>query len=207
MKLSTNELLPSFQHVHWRVLSGLCCVFPLLSLVLMFFIPESPAWLVTQGRLSEARRALRQLRGADYDIEQEFSRLTRQVQITTRKVRNIKPVHLIRSYELTKTARSKPEIGNWREKAKSVLVKCQRPDVLKPLILMTILMFCQQFSGTATISYYAYEVMASTGSNIDKSDATIIYGVTRLAATFIGALLLRRRLVHSGCGVHNISPY
>ena len=38
------------QHVHWRVLSGLCCVFPLLSLVLMFFIPESPAWLVTQGQ-------------------------------------------------------------------------------------------------------------------------------------------------------------
>ena len=77
----------------------------------------------------------------------------------------------------------------------------------KPLILMTILMFCQQFSGTATISYYAYEVMASTGSNIDKSDATIIYGVTRLLATFIGALLLRRRLVHSGCGLHNMSPY
>ena len=78
---------------------------------------------------------------------------------------------------------------------------------MKPLILMTILMFCQQFSGTATISYYAYEVMASTGSNIDKSDATIIYGVTRLAASFIVALLLRRRLIHSGSEVHNMTTY
>ena len=74
----------------------------------------------------------------------------------------------------------------------SLLVRVSRPDVLKPLILMTLLMFFQQFSGTATISYYAYEVMASTGSNIDQSDATIIYGVVRLLATLIGALLLRR---------------
>ena len=57
---------------------------------------------------------------------------------------------------------------------------------------MTLLLFFQQFSGNATISYYAYEVMASTGSNIDKSDATIIYGVVRLIATIIAALLLRR---------------
>ena len=62
----------------------------------------------------------------------------------------------------------------------------------KPLVLMTLLMFFQQFSGTATITYYAYEVMSSTGSDIDKSDATIIYGVIRLLATLLGALLLRR---------------
>ena len=58
--------------------------------------------------------------------------------------------------------------------------------MFKPLILMTMLMFFQQFAGTATITYYAYEVMASTGSNIDKSNATIIYGLTRLLATLIG---------------------
>ena len=97
----------------------------------------------------------------------------------------------LRSYELTKTARPNPEIGSWRA-GESRIAKLTRPDVLKPLILMTLLMFFQQFSGTATISYYAYEVMASTGSNIDQSDATIIYGVVRLLATFIGALLLRR---------------
>ena len=43
----------SSQHVSWRLLAGLCCVFPLLSLVLMFCIPESPAWLVTQGNSFE----------------------------------------------------------------------------------------------------------------------------------------------------------
>ena len=89
------------QAVSWRVLAGFCCVFPLLSSVLLLLIPESPSWLVTQGRqcrhhqprhqhrpphapgrLVEARRALQWLRGRDYDIEQEFSRLTRSYEVT-----------------------------------------------------------------------------------------------------------------------------
>ena len=84
--------------VSWRVLAGFCCVFPLLSSGLLLLIPESPSWLVTQGRhhqprhqhrpphapgrLVEARRALQWLRGRDYDIEQEFSRLTRSYEVT-----------------------------------------------------------------------------------------------------------------------------
>ena len=106
--------------------------------------------------------------------------------------RGILSPRVLRSYELTKTLRSKPETESWRNSLESLLSKLSRPDVLKPLVLMTLLMFFQQFAGTATISYYAYEVMASTGSSIDQSDATIIYGVVRLLATLIGALLLRR---------------
>ena len=53
-------------------------------------------------------------------------------------------------------------------------------------------MFFQQFSGTSNLTYYPNKVMDSTGSNMDKSDATIIFGVVKLMATLLGALLLRR---------------
>ena len=123
--------------------------------------------------MSEARKALRQLRGSQYDIEPEFSKLTK-------------------SYERTKTVKDQSGAKTLKRSAVEILAKVRRPDVYKPLILMTLLMFFQQFSGTATITYYAYEVMSSTGSDIDQSDATIIYGVIRLLATLLGALLLRR---------------
>ena len=83
--------------VHWRVLAGCCTVFPVLSMVLLFFIPESPSWLVTQGiynqhcrrgtnaspgRLVEARKALQWLRGADFDITEELDKLEKSFQVT-----------------------------------------------------------------------------------------------------------------------------
>ena len=36
-------------YIPWRTLAACCSVFPVLSMVLLCFIPESPAWLVTQG--------------------------------------------------------------------------------------------------------------------------------------------------------------
>ena len=59
----------------WRWLAGVSCVFPVLSVLLLGFIPESPAWLVTQGRLDEARKGLVWLRGTNYDISEEFNKL------------------------------------------------------------------------------------------------------------------------------------
>jgi MFS family permease len=47
---------------NWRLMFGLACV-PAAALFLgMLFQPESPAWLITHGRLDDARRAPRRLR-------------------------------------------------------------------------------------------------------------------------------------------------
>jgi len=40
-----------------------CAVFPILSGFLLFFVPESPQFLVEKGRMEEARKALAWFRG------------------------------------------------------------------------------------------------------------------------------------------------
>ena len=67
---------------------------------------------------------------------------------------------------------------NWSQ-LNDIKSKIQRPDVYKPLMLMFLLMFCQQFSGVATLTYYAVSIMEESGSGIDSYDATILYGVIR----------------------------
>ena len=148
----------------WRWLAGVSCVFPVLSIVFLGFIPESPAWLVTQGRLAEARKALVWLRGNLCDISEEFSKLEA-------------------SYAKTQKGKEKEGVDKKvsLENIQQIFLKLSRPDVFKPLLLVTTLSALQQFTGTATTTYYAVEVLEvmGEGGGLDKYNATIIYGLIR----------------------------
>lgn len=51
---------------NWRVMLGVLSIPSLVYLVLtIFFLPESPRWLVSKGRMVEAKKVLQRLRGRD----------------------------------------------------------------------------------------------------------------------------------------------
>ena len=54
----------------------------------MFFMPETPYYLITKGRLDVAEKSLSWLRGKNYDIKHELEELqaTHQEQIKTGSV-------------------------------------------------------------------------------------------------------------------------
>lgn len=62
----------------WRIPLGLFYIVPTIVLSLIFFTPESPRWLLKQGRTEEARENLRKLRVGRFteeQIELEFREL------------------------------------------------------------------------------------------------------------------------------------
>lgn len=51
---------------NWRVMLGVLSIPSLIYLTLtIFFLPESPRWLVSKGRMLDAKRVLQQLRGRE----------------------------------------------------------------------------------------------------------------------------------------------
>ena len=63
-------LLPS-----WRLLAWLQIIPCGLFGVSAYFVPNSPYWLVEQGRQEDAAIALRQLRGPHYDLAAELAEM------------------------------------------------------------------------------------------------------------------------------------
>lgn len=62
----------------WRLMLGLGVVPAAVLLAGMFFLPESPRWLVGAGRRDEARDVLRRSRGSDEEVEEELGAITGQ---------------------------------------------------------------------------------------------------------------------------------
>ncbi|XP_075212809.1 facilitated trehalose transporter Tret1-like [Lycorma delicatula] len=60
------------------VLSGLI---PVLFIVAFFQAPETPVYLLRKGRRTEAQRALRLLRGSEYEVDLELNEMQREMDV------------------------------------------------------------------------------------------------------------------------------
>lgn len=71
----------------WLIPFGLMFVWPVLTLLLSFLVPESPRWLVRKGRYEDAVKSLRYINGAedDYPAEEEAKFLLETVEQDTVK--------------------------------------------------------------------------------------------------------------------------
>lgn len=59
--------------LHWRILTALLMVLPALTVILVWRLPETPAYLFTNGKLEAAKQALIYFNGPSYDIVKELT--------------------------------------------------------------------------------------------------------------------------------------
>jgi MFS family permease len=124
------------KYVTWRVLSGILLVFPTLMAVWMFFMPESPVFLISKGRRDDAKKALLFLRGPHIDVEPELLTIEQNVE-ASKHVGSVGFVTLISD--------------------KVYLI---------PILLSMVLMFLQQFSGVNAVISYAVQIFKVGSSKL-----------------------------------------
>ncbi|XP_037050880.1 facilitated trehalose transporter Tret1-2 homolog [Bradysia coprophila] len=168
--------------VTWQVLSGVSTIIPLLALICMLFMPESPNYLVSKSKPEQAVKCLAKLRGSTVNVQREVD----QMQLSVNKAK----------------ANSK------KSSARDTLSALLSPATLKPFAILTIYFGMYQFSGVNTITFYAVEIFQETGTTMNKTTCTIMLGVVRLIFTIIACIAMRKYgrrtltfISGIGCGV------
>ncbi|KAJ5752599.1 hypothetical protein N7520_009516 [Penicillium odoratum] len=144
----------------WRIPVAIQLVPGGLMLIGLFFLKESPRWLMKQGRQDEALHALAYIRNEPEDSEEVQKELAE--------------IYTAVDEELQAT-----EGVTWKE--------CLKKSNRYRFFLGSTIMFWQQFSGTNSIGYYAPQIFESIGISSTHSSlfATGIYGTVKVVATAI----------------------
>ena len=170
--------------VSWNVCAAISGILPLAALLLMFFFPETPSYLISRSRPEKARKALQQFRGSTCNVNQEMETL-----INFSNKNNIK------------------RLTGFREIVNALL----KPNAVRPFALLFLYFLIYQWSGTNVITFYAVEIFKDSGATLNKYLAAVILGVVRLVSTIAACILCRRcgrrplTMVSSvGCGLSMI---
>ncbi|KAF7948333.1 uncharacterized protein EAE97_003744 [Botrytis byssoidea] len=160
-------------------------LFPAIILFVgILFMPFSPRWLVHHGREAEARKVLAQLRNLPQDhelVEIEFLEIKVQSLFEKRSIAELWPG----LQELTWTNTAKLQFV-----AIGSLFKTK--PMFKRVIVATVTMFFQQWTGINAILYYAPTIFASLGlsGNTISLLATGVVGIVMFIATIPSVLYI-----------------
>ncbi|XP_067634128.1 facilitated trehalose transporter Tret1-like [Eurosta solidaginis] len=162
-------LLGYFIRKDWQLIAILCCAYQFLALRCVIPMPESPSWLVSKGRIAEAKQALNYFRGLEKsseitnaEVQAEFDLLQKSIQL----VDGVK---------------------------KPPFLECLRqPEVYKPLLILMGLFAFQQLTGIFVVIVYAVQISQEAGVNIDPFMSAIFVGLGLVVTTCIMPVILER---------------
>ncbi|CAK1595625.1 unnamed protein product [Parnassius mnemosyne] len=132
---------------HWRTVA-LLSLFPyIISLIITFTWPESPAWLVSRKEFDKSEQAFYWLRGHSDEAEKEL-------------------------YELIKAQKDKPTViknSSFNEKVVDFLKKFTRKDFVKPVVIIALSGLLIETSCRHIFPAYASQIIGEVTGNKSQS--------------------------------------
>ncbi|KAJ8763442.1 hypothetical protein K2173_002325 [Erythroxylum novogranatense] len=177
-------------HLGWRFMLGIGAVPSVFMALGVLAMPESPRWLVMQGRLGDAKQVL-----------DKTSDTPEEAQLRLMEIKEAAGIPEDCNDDIVKVQKKSHGEGVWRE-----LFLHPTPTVRHILICGVGIHFFQQASGIDAVVLYSPRIFGKAGitSSNDKLLATIAVGSVKtifiLVATFLLDKVGRRPLLLSSVG-------
>lgn len=161
----------------WRLVGWLNIIYTIIPIILIqLFVPESPVWLVSKGKMEQAEKSLRFLYKA-YPQPDNTNQTLAEMHLNA----------LQREKESKLNNRAE-DAANGVSKYAAFL----KPTGYKPMMILFWLFLIQQFSGIYITLFFAVTFIQDVGADVDAYTASIFVGITRLVMSLLNAWLLKR---------------
>ncbi|KAH6970313.1 general substrate transporter [Fusarium avenaceum] len=144
----------------WRIPSALQGLPSVIQTILIWFVPESPRWLVSKGRNEEALAML-----VKYHGEGDAS----------------DPVVVFEYQEITRALSEEGQVSGTSMNAVREFMR--RPGNRKRIFILVWAAICSQMSGNAFVSYYLSPILSSVGLKTDLQQ-TLINATSQMVSWF-----------------------
>ncbi|KAJ4132364.1 hypothetical protein NW754_015179 [Fusarium falciforme] len=153
-------------NTQWQVPMAVQALPGVVLIIGVFFLPESPRWLLSRGRMEEAQQSLERLRRLPRDhpfVRQEFDGIQASLEVQSGKTGTI-----------------------------SMVKEMFGPAIRKRLFMVMIIQVGFQFSGGNIITYYNTSILSSIGLTSRSTNYLFsgIYGLVKFLAVLAYSLFL-----------------
>ncbi|KAK9753919.1 Sugar transporter [Popillia japonica] len=161
----------------WRTIAWVCNIYAIIPCILMFFIPESPAWYISKGKIDQARNSLEWIHKYQPHPPNK-----------TQSMAELHLAVLIRDHE-----KKQEELRNSKYTGLAMKLKeFTKPTAVKPLTILFFLFFIQQFSGIYITLFYAIDLLKQMGIDMNPYLVSIFMGIVRFCMSMVNTYMMKR---------------
>ncbi|KAI5755771.1 hypothetical protein M8J77_019543 [Diaphorina citri] len=176
---------------NWRTAMLISIIVPVLTILIIYQIPESPVWLLSKGRKQEALKSLCWLRGwvEEKAVAKEFQSFVKYNELSQRPITRVDKDNTMYKQVPTKAYINADGSGvipaeTVHPVKQSALLKMSdifRPAFLRPLRLILLYMFFTHMSSLNAIRPYMIKTFGYLGLPIEPLRVTVMTASLQLA--------------------------
>lgn len=171
----------------WQTTGLICGICPFVSYIIMGFVPESPSWLLTQGRTPEAAVAFKWFRGHSEEATNEFR-------------------SMVDSHKAMESQANGNSTNNSIYSWSKIKESFSSQIFLQPFFILLVFYGTMQGTGINVIIFYSVTILEQVlGNGLNKYLATFVVDIIRLIISVIACAVIRKcgrrpLLTYSGIG-------